>query len=179
MTKLVTLTLTDDDCLNVRLALNATAMEWGDKASAHRASGAEFDARVCEEIRSEYHRLWEAVNVAQEAPEAPGAQEAVNAAQEAVNVAQEALNAAQEALNAAQEAVNMAQEAVNDGAAPPVHNGFHPPGYDPSTCEACNDKASVEARAAARAAAMRAPDTVAFDAAMARCEKLGMRFDDA
>lgn len=87
--QLVTLTLTDDDCLNVRLALNATAMEWGDKASAHRASGAEFDARVCEQLRSEYHRLWEVVNVAQEA-------------------------------------------------APPVHNGFHPPGFDPSTCAACN-----------------------------------------
>ena len=105
MTKLVTLTLTDDDCLNVRLALNATAMEWGDKASAHRASGAEFDARVCEQIRSEYHRLWELVNVAQEA--APPAPRPLG-------------------------------ELLGDAAAP-VHNGFHPPGYDPSTCEACNE----------------------------------------
>jgi len=67
MDKLVTLTLTDSDCLNVRLALNATAMEWGDKASAHRAKGEDFDARICENIRSSYHRLWDAVNAAQEA----------------------------------------------------------------------------------------------------------------
>ena len=67
MNKLVTLTLTDSDCLSLRLALNATAMEWGDKASAHRAKGEEVDARTCESIRSDYHRLWEAVNVAQEA----------------------------------------------------------------------------------------------------------------
>jgi hypothetical protein len=67
MAKLVTLTLTDDDCLNVRMALNATAIEWGYKASAHRAKGEDVDAATCERIRSQYHRLWEAVNVAQEA----------------------------------------------------------------------------------------------------------------
>lgn len=67
MIKLVTLTLTDNDCLSLRLALNATAMEWGDKASAARHAGNDLDARTCESIRSDYHRLWEAVNVAQEA----------------------------------------------------------------------------------------------------------------
>jgi hypothetical protein len=81
MTKLVTLTLTDSDCLNMRLALNAAAMDWGDKASAHRERGEDFDARVCENIRSEYHRLWDAVNAAQEA--APDADEAYRVWEEA------------------------------------------------------------------------------------------------
>jgi len=68
MTKLVTLTLTDTDCLSLRLALNATAMEWGDKASAARHAGNDVDAATCERVRSDYHRLWDMVNVAQEAP---------------------------------------------------------------------------------------------------------------
>jgi hypothetical protein len=67
MNKLVTLTLTDDDCLNVRMALNGTAMDWADKASAHRAKGDDVDAATCERIRSDYHRLWDLVNEAQEA----------------------------------------------------------------------------------------------------------------
>jgi hypothetical protein len=67
MTKLVTLVLTDTDCLSLRLALNATAMEWGDKASAARKAGDDVEARTCESIRSDYHRLWDMVNVAQEA----------------------------------------------------------------------------------------------------------------
>jgi hypothetical protein len=67
MAKLVKLELTDSDCLSLRLALNATAMEWGEKASAHRANGEDLDARTCESIRSDYHRLWDMVNVAQEA----------------------------------------------------------------------------------------------------------------
>jgi hypothetical protein len=66
MNKLVKLELTDTDCLSLRLALNATAMEWGDKASAHRAKGENVDAATCERIRSDYHRLWELVNAAQE-----------------------------------------------------------------------------------------------------------------
>jgi hypothetical protein len=98
MTKLVTLTLTDDDCLDVRMALNATAMHWGELATEARQKGEQVNAATCERIRSDYHRLWDAVNAAQEA-------------------------------------------------APPR----------------CNDKASVEARATARAQAMRSPDTVAFD----------------
>lgn len=67
MTKLVTLVLTDTDCLSLRLALNATAMEWGDKASAARKAGDDVDAATCERIRSDYGRLWDMVNVAQEA----------------------------------------------------------------------------------------------------------------
>jgi hypothetical protein len=67
MTKLVTLTLTDSDCLSLRCALNATAMEWGDKASAARKAGDDVDAATCERIRSDYHRLWDVVNEAQEA----------------------------------------------------------------------------------------------------------------
>lgn len=68
MDKLVTLTLTDTDCLSLRLALNATAMEWGDKASVARKAGDDVDAATCERIRSDYHRLWDMVNEAQEAP---------------------------------------------------------------------------------------------------------------
>jgi hypothetical protein len=85
MDKLVTLVLTDTDCLNVRLAVNAAAILWGDKASAHRERGEDFDARVCENIRSEYHRLWDAVNAAQEAAAkaAPDADEAYRVWEEA------------------------------------------------------------------------------------------------
>jgi hypothetical protein len=68
MNKLVTLTLTDSDCLNMRMALIATAMHWGDVASAHRAAGDDVDAATCERIRADYHRLWDMVNAAQEAP---------------------------------------------------------------------------------------------------------------
>jgi hypothetical protein len=68
MAKLVKLELTDTDCLSLRLALNATAMEWGDKACAARKAGEDVDAATCERIRSDYHRLWDVVNEAQEAP---------------------------------------------------------------------------------------------------------------
>jgi hypothetical protein len=71
MRKLVTLTLTADDCLNVRLALNATAMHWGEVATVARNEGRKVDADTCERIRSDYHRLWELVNVAQEAAPDP------------------------------------------------------------------------------------------------------------
>ena len=64
--KLVTLTLTDDDCLNVRMALNATAMHWGELATEARQKGDKVDADTCERIRSDYHRLWDMVNEAQE-----------------------------------------------------------------------------------------------------------------
>jgi hypothetical protein len=65
MAKLVNLTLTEEDCLNMRMALNATAIHWGERASAYRQQGDTEQAATCEQIRSEYHRLWEAVNVAQ------------------------------------------------------------------------------------------------------------------
>ena len=67
MTTLVKLELTDTDCLSLRLALNAAAMQWGDKASEARKAGDDVDAATCERIRSDYHRLWELVNAAQEA----------------------------------------------------------------------------------------------------------------
>jgi hypothetical protein len=68
MNKLVTLTLTDNECLCLRMALNATAIEWGDKASAARIAGNDVDADTCQRIRADYHRLWDMVNEAQEAP---------------------------------------------------------------------------------------------------------------
>jgi len=68
MTRLVKLSLTDSECLSLRLALNATAMEWGDKASAARKAGYDQDAATCELIRADYQRLWNMVNEAQEAP---------------------------------------------------------------------------------------------------------------
>jgi hypothetical protein len=114
MSKLVNLTLTDYDCLTVRLALNGAAMEWGEKASAYRKAGQDQEAATCERIRSDYHRLWEAVNVA--------------------------------------------QEAAPDNA--PVPTGRTWKEVDAALA---SDKASVEARATARAQAMRSPDVVAFD----------------
>ena len=69
MNKLVNLTLTDDDCLDVRMALSATAIYWGEKATVARNADNRIDADTCERIRSKYHQLWEAVNVAQELAE--------------------------------------------------------------------------------------------------------------
>jgi hypothetical protein len=71
MAKLVNLTLTEADCLNMRMALNATAIHWGELATAARNEGRKVDADTCERIRTEYHQLWEAVNVAQEAAPDP------------------------------------------------------------------------------------------------------------
>ena len=68
MTRLVKLSLTDSECLSLRFALNAAAMEWGDKASAARKAGNDEDPATCERIRADYHRLWDMVNEAQEAP---------------------------------------------------------------------------------------------------------------
>jgi hypothetical protein len=67
MAKLVKLSLTDSECLSLRFALNAAAMEWGDKASAARKAGNDEDPATCERIRADYHRLWDMVNEAQEA----------------------------------------------------------------------------------------------------------------
>jgi hypothetical protein len=67
MSKLVKLELTDTECLSVRMALNECAMAWGDKASAARNAGNDEDAATCERIRADYGRLWNMVNVAQEA----------------------------------------------------------------------------------------------------------------
>jgi hypothetical protein len=68
MDKLVNLTLTDDECVDVRMALNCAAMSWGDRASAALARGDKIDADTCQNIRSGYHQLWEKVAAAQEAP---------------------------------------------------------------------------------------------------------------
>jgi hypothetical protein len=67
MNKLVKLSLTDSECLSVRMALNECAIAWGDKASAARKAGNEEDAATCERIRADYGRLWNMVSVAQEA----------------------------------------------------------------------------------------------------------------
>jgi hypothetical protein len=67
MYKTVNLTLTEADCLNMRLALNAAAIHWGEKATDYRKAGNDHEAATCERIRTEFHQLWDAVNVAQEA----------------------------------------------------------------------------------------------------------------
>ena len=65
--KTVNLTLTDADCLNMRMALNTASIHWGEKASDYRKAGNDQEAATCERIRTEFHQLWDAVNVAQEA----------------------------------------------------------------------------------------------------------------
>lgn len=67
MAKLVTLTLTDGECLTVRMALNAAGIEWGNKAAAARAAGDDVDADTCERLRADHGRLWELVQGAQQA----------------------------------------------------------------------------------------------------------------
>ena len=66
MNKLVTLTLTDDEALDVRMALNAASVAWGEKAQLARASGNRQEAESCEAIRAGYGALWERVQMAQD-----------------------------------------------------------------------------------------------------------------
>jgi hypothetical protein len=66
----ITLTLTADDCLNLRLALNLTACHWGDKATAHLAADELADFDTCQRLRTKYHELWERVAAAQRLAEA-------------------------------------------------------------------------------------------------------------
>lgn len=61
----VTLTLTDDECLDVRMALNAASSYWGEKAATARNEGNDVDAATCERIRAKYGQLWERVHSAQ------------------------------------------------------------------------------------------------------------------
>jgi hypothetical protein len=66
MDRLVTLVLTDDECLDVRMALNGASMEWGAKAEAARKLGSHQEAQSCESIRAGYGCLWEKVQTAQD-----------------------------------------------------------------------------------------------------------------
>jgi hypothetical protein len=66
MTKLVTLTLTADEALDVRMALNAASMSWGERASAAREAGNYQEALSCEDIRAGYGKLWARVQMAQD-----------------------------------------------------------------------------------------------------------------
>jgi hypothetical protein len=70
MSYTVTLTLSEDDCLNMRLALNMTACEWADKSLGHIQAGESDDAATCQRLRAKYHALWERVHDAQRLAEA-------------------------------------------------------------------------------------------------------------
>jgi hypothetical protein len=69
-TQSITITLSEDEALSVRLALNLTACEWADKAMAHDAAGERDDYDTCQRLRAKYHALWERVHDAQRAAEA-------------------------------------------------------------------------------------------------------------
>lgn len=66
----IILTLSEEEALSVRLALNLTACEWGDKALAHIQAGEAEDAATCQRLRAKYHELWERVHSAQRLAEA-------------------------------------------------------------------------------------------------------------
>jgi hypothetical protein len=66
MDKLVNLTLTDDEALDMRMALNAAAISWGERATAARNAGNRQEADTCERIREGLGKLWERVQVAQD-----------------------------------------------------------------------------------------------------------------
>jgi hypothetical protein len=156
MTKLVTLTLTDDDCLNVRMALNATAMHWGELATAARNEGDREGADTCERIRSDYHRLWEAVNVAQEAPAAGDPPQDDRRYEyitcDACGKNWQRIDWGSVAHAYFCEAGTRPPQSDILQRAPParVHNGFHPAGYDPETCEACAAPPARDAEAVLR-----------------------------
>ena len=63
--KTVHFTLTDDEALDVRMALNAAAMSWGDRAREARERGEVQAALSCERIRAELGALWDRLYVAE------------------------------------------------------------------------------------------------------------------
>ena len=65
----ITITLSEEEALSVRLALNLTACEWADKAMEHEARGERDDYDTCQRLRAKYHALWERVHDAQRAAE--------------------------------------------------------------------------------------------------------------
>ena len=65
MEKTVTLTLTVGEAIDVRMALNAAAMQWGDLARASREAGNVQEAETRERIRASYGALWDKIAAAQ------------------------------------------------------------------------------------------------------------------
>ena len=63
--KTVHFTLTDDEALDVRMALNAAAMSWGDRAREARERGEVQAALSCERIRAELGALWDRLYLAE------------------------------------------------------------------------------------------------------------------
>jgi hypothetical protein len=65
MQKTFTVALTEQEALDVRMALNATSIHWGEKAQAYRDAGELVHAATCERIRAGYSALWTRVEAAQ------------------------------------------------------------------------------------------------------------------
>jgi hypothetical protein len=57
--KTVTLTMTDSEALDVRMALNMASSHWGDEATKARKAGNAQEAQSCEDIRAGYGALWD------------------------------------------------------------------------------------------------------------------------
>jgi hypothetical protein len=67
MDRQITITVPYNDGLDMRLALNAAAMEWSAKAAKAREAGDTIDADTCGRIAAGYSRLWEVVQAAMDA----------------------------------------------------------------------------------------------------------------
>jgi hypothetical protein len=65
MEKTVTLTLTQGEAIDVRMALNAASSDWGARAQLAREQGKAQEAQSCESIRASYCALWERIAAAQ------------------------------------------------------------------------------------------------------------------
>jgi hypothetical protein len=67
----VIVALTTSEALDVRMALNSAAMAWGDRAKLAREMGNAQEAQSCERIRRQHGELWDRIDTAQRALEAP------------------------------------------------------------------------------------------------------------
>jgi hypothetical protein len=57
--------LTEGEALDVRMALNTVAMQWGENARAARLAGNAQEAESCGRIAASYGELWERLAAAQ------------------------------------------------------------------------------------------------------------------
>lgn len=67
MTKLVTLTFTHDEALDIRLALSAASSSWHTKGREARARDSNQEAQSCDAIGDGYARMWTRIHDAMEA----------------------------------------------------------------------------------------------------------------
>jgi hypothetical protein len=64
----ITVNVSYNDGLSLRIACSSHGAEWRDRASAHRAKGENVDADTCNRIADGYSRLWSVIEAAMKEP---------------------------------------------------------------------------------------------------------------